>query len=144
MNFESCYCYLWVCVCVSVYLCVPLNRLSRLSQHLIMAVFYIHWASLLPSTLCILEHEGLTVQSSHSSPFMLTLTGLPCPPADLFIGSVLSLRLLLFSRHTSNASSLFSSRVPAFLPLPLADVICGTCIMTHTCSATDRKVYCFG
>lgn len=45
-------------------------------------VLYAHTSSA-PSTLCIL-HEGLTVQSSHSSPFMLTLTGPPCPLADLF------------------------------------------------------------
>lgn len=51
-------------------------------QHLIIVVFYIHSLPLVLSAPCILEHDGLTVQSSHSSPFMLTPTGLPCPLAD--------------------------------------------------------------
>ena len=55
--------------------------------------------------LCILEHDVLAEQMSHSSPFMLTLTALPCPLADLFIGSVLSLRPHSLSRHRSNISS---------------------------------------
>lgn len=74
--------------------------------------------SSVPSTLCILEHEGLTVQSSHSSPFMLTMTDLPCPLADLFIGSVLSLRPLLFSRHGLHQTLHLHFLPP--LPLPPA------------------------
>lgn len=57
---------------------------------------YVLYSQATSSTLCMLEHEGLAVQSSHSSPFMLTLTGQPCPLPDLFIGSVLSFRLLVF------------------------------------------------
>lgn len=56
--------------------------MQLLYQHLIIVVFYIHSLPLVLSAPCILEHDGLTVRSSHSSPFMLTLTGLPCPLAD--------------------------------------------------------------
>lgn len=77
LDSKSCFCLWFNSMCFKSDWGIPV-----FCQHLIIAVFYIHGRSLVLSAPCILEHDGLTVQSSRSSPFMLTLTGRPCPLAD--------------------------------------------------------------
>lgn len=114
--------------------------LPLLYQHLIMVYVLYSRPPLVLSALCIAEHDGFTVQSSPSSPFTLTVTGLPCPlAADLFTSSVLSLSPPLFSRHASNALSQFFFWVLASLiSLPPSEicraflVLCRVAHQTHS------------
>lgn len=93
-------------------------------------------ASSVPPSLCILEHEGLTVQSSHSSPFMLTLTVLPCPLALIHWQCFIIKSTLVLKTYIKHFIFIFLLLPPPFLFLsPFSS---STDIMPlHCCEASN-------